>query len=240
MTCDLLETWPESLVCLLTNWKYGNCCMMYSTAAPTLLFPRGCSISQKYNKRQSLFEAWRPVWKRMTSCVLPRAIFQTRTQGFVSTARTQITNGGEIPLHMSAHAQAQSMECILIALLVLRAPNNVRFLLESSYQPWRTPTFHENASVSLRSATGTMSMRGDWWPWKKRLKVPLQSEMFFFLFLRLSVPAPTAQNDACAEFGAQRLFSHSRLKGSPLAENLTEGGGHTRAIYEIVWNPVRV
>lgn len=110
---------------------------------------------------------------------LNRAIFQTRTQGFVSTARTQITNGCEIPLHMSAHAQAQSMECILIALLVLRAPNNVRFLLESSYRPWRTPTFHENASVSLRSATGTMSMRGDWWPWKKRLKVPLQSEMCF-------------------------------------------------------------
>lgn len=103
MTCDSLETWPESLVCLLANWKYGNCCMMYSTAAPTLLFPRGCSISQKYNKRQSLFEAWWPVWKRMTSCVLPRAIFQTRTQGFVSTARMQITNGGEILLHMSAH-----------------------------------------------------------------------------------------------------------------------------------------
>lgn len=179
MTCDSLETWPESLVCLLANWKYGNCCMMYSTAAPTLLFPRGCSISQKYNKRQSLFEAWWPIWKPLTSCVLHRAIFQTRTRGFVSTARTQITNGGEIPLHMSAHAQAQSMECILIALLVLRAPNKVRFLLESSYQPWRTPTFHENASVSLRSATGTMSMRGDWWTWKKRLKVPLQSEMCF-------------------------------------------------------------
>lgn len=203
-----------------------------------------CSLEvvlyHKSTIRDSLYSRHGGQSENVWPLVLHRAIFQTRTQGFVSTARTQITNGGEIPLHMSAHAQAQSMECILIALLVLRAPNKVRFLLESSYQPWRTPTFHENASVSLRSATGTMSMRGDWWPWKKRLKVSLQSEMFFFLFLRLSVPAPTAQNDACAEFGAQRLFSHSRLKGSPLAENLTEGGGHTRAIYEIVWNPVRV
>lgn len=80
MTCDSLETWPESLVCLLTNWKYGNCCMMYSTAAPTLLFPRGCSISQKYNKRQSLFEAWWPVWKRMTSCVAQGHFLNTDTR----------------------------------------------------------------------------------------------------------------------------------------------------------------
>lgn len=142
-----------------------------------------CSLEvvlyHKSTIRDSLYSRHGGQSENVWPLVLHRAIFQTRTQGFVSTARTQITNGGEIPLHMSAHAQAQSMECILIALLVLRAPNNVRFLLESSYRPWRTPTFHENASVSLCSATGTMSMRGDWWTWKKRLKVPLQSEMCF-------------------------------------------------------------